>query len=187
MGEAGFMRKLMVASVVLAGLGGSAVWTEASAQKVAYLDSRKVFAEAPGAQEIQRQMQQEQQRLQTRIQSMRDSLATMLDQLQKQSVLLSPEERKKREDAYRAREQAMAQRADILQQEAVNRQEELMRPVMTKVESIIEELRKEGNYAIIFDAASNAMVSADTTLDLTTQVINRLKAAQPGSPPAANK
>jgi Skp family chaperone for outer membrane proteins len=52
---------------------------------------------------------------------------------------------------------------------------------MDRVEQVIETIRKEGGYAIIFDVASSAMISADSTLDLTTQVITRLKASESSS------
>jgi outer membrane protein len=108
-----------------------------------------------------------------------DSAEALQAEFQRQSVLLSPEEKKKREDALRARGTAMQQRATILQQEMDNRQQELMGPILKKVEDAIEAVRKEGGYSIIFDATARMIVSADTTLDLTTTVAARLKAAAP--------
>lgn len=171
------MRTLYRASVVLAlGVLGSAA--EANAQKVGYLNSERILREVPGGQQVEQQMQQEATRLQTRIQAMRDSLQSMIEEYNRQSVLLSPEEKKKREDAIRAREAQMQQRAQILQEEMTNRQRELMGPIMKKIEDVIEVVRKEGGYAIIFDSNSGAMVSADSTLDVTSLVIAKLKAEQ---------
>jgi outer membrane protein len=173
--------------MVVTGLGATAMWDGVAAQKIGYLYSEKILVEAPGAQAIRIQLEQESTRLNTRLQAMRDTLNKLVEDYQKQSVLLSPDEKKKREDALRAREAQMQQRAQILQEEASNRQNELMGPVMKKVEDIIEAVRKEGGYAIILDATARVIVSADTTLDLTNQVITRLKASQAGSPPAANR
>jgi outer membrane protein len=173
--------------MVALGLGVSAAWSGAAAQKIGYLYSEKILLEAPGAKDVQAQIQQEGQRLETRLQSMRDSLTKMVEDYQKQSVLLSPDEKKKREDAIQARNAAMTQRAQILREEAENRQEQLMRPVMEKVESIIEAVRKEGGYAILFDASARVMVAADTTLDVTNLVISKLKGAPAGTPPTAGK
>ncbi len=178
------MRNLFAAAMVLAGSGLMA--PAAQAQKIAYLNSQRIVREAPGAQEAQTRMQQEQQRLEQRLQAMSDSLQTMVNDYQRQSVLLSPDEKKKREDAIVTRRQQMEQRAQILREEASNRQQELMDPVMKVVEDVIEVIRKEGGYGIIFDAGAGAMVAADTTLDLTSQVIARLK-AQASGPTTAKK
>jgi outer membrane protein len=179
------MRTLLAASMVVAGFTALAAPLHAQGLKIAYLDSRRVLAEAPGADAARSAIQQEQQRLQTRVQAMSDSLDAMNADYQKQSVLLSPDEKKKREDALRARYQQMQQRVQFLQEESNNKQQDLMEPVLKKVEGIIETMRKEGGYAIIFDMASQGMVSADSTLDLTGKVLERLK-AQSSAAPAKN-
>jgi outer membrane protein len=76
----------------------------------------------------------------------------------------------------------MQAQAEQLEIEANRKQSDLMKPVMDKVEQAIEAVRKEGGYAIIFDASNGAMVSADSTLDLTTQVIARLKGSSSSAP-----
>ena len=48
---------------------------------------------------------------------------------------------------------------------------------MTSISNIIEDIRKSGGYAMIFDAPRAGLVTADTTLDLSDQVIARLKTA----------
>lgn len=180
------MRTTLMAVTVLAGLGAYAMPVRAQGLKIAYLNSQRILQEAPGSQEAQAAIQQEQARLDARIQAMSDSLQVMVDDYQKQSVLLSPDEKRNREGQISARQAAMQQRLEILRQDAQTRQQELMDPVMQRVEAAIEALRAEGGYAIIFDAASGAMVSADTTLDLTSQVIARLRTAA-GTGPASNR
>ncbi|HEY0351379.1 MAG TPA: OmpH family outer membrane protein, partial [Gemmatimonadales bacterium] len=58
------------------------------------------------------------------------------------------------------------------------RERELLDPIQTKVNSVIEGVRAAGNYAIIFDvsAPNNGIVTADKSLDLTQRVIQQLKA-----------
>jgi Skp family chaperone for outer membrane proteins len=40
---------------------------------------------------------------------------------------------------------------------------------------VIEDVRREGNYALIFDTAAGAIITADPGLDLTDQVLERLR------------
>jgi outer membrane protein len=153
----------------------------AQGQKVAYLDSRRVLAEAPGAQEVRTQIQGEMTRFQGQVQVLEDSVAKMIAEYQQRSATMSPDARTKREGEITQARVQLQQQAAQIEQQAVQKQEELMKPVMDRVEQVIETIRKEGGYAIIFDVASSAMISADSTLDLTTQVITRLKASESSS------
>jgi Skp family chaperone for outer membrane proteins len=50
---------------------------------------------------------------------------------------------------------------------------------MDKVNAVIEKMREEGSYALILDVAAGSIISADPSLDLTQEVIRRLKAEAP--------
>jgi outer membrane protein len=180
------MRTVFSGIFAAAGLLALASPALAQNQKVAYLDSRRIIAEAPGAQDVRDKIQQEMTRYQTQLKVLSDSVDKMFTDFQQKSVVLSPAEKTKREQEIRQKNSELEQRAAQLQQQAAQKQDELMGPVMERVEKVISELRREEGYAIIFDVASNAMVSADTTLDLTTKVIARLKASVP-APAAKNQ
>jgi Skp family chaperone for outer membrane proteins len=46
---------------------------------------------------------------------------------------------------------------------------------------VIETLREEGQYSLILDVAAGSIISADSTLDLTPEVIRRLGAQEGGA------
>jgi outer membrane protein len=173
------MRTVWIVSLVSAAVMAAAV--PAQGQKIGYLDSRRVLAEAPGAQQARTQIEAEMQRFQTQVQVLEDSVGKMLADYQQKSVTMSPDARTKREQEITQARTALQQQAAQIEQQAVQKQNELMQPVMDLVEKAIEDVRQEGGYAIIFDLGPGAIVSADTTLDLTTTVINRLKASQSSS------
>lgn len=180
------MRVRLVLGVVAVGL--LAAVPVSAQQKIAYLDSRRILQEAPGAAEARTAIQTEMQSFQRRLTALQDSLGKVMQDYQQRSLTLSPDARRTEEQRVAAKQRELEAQAEQLQLEANTKQNDLMQPVMDRVEAAIEAIRKEGGYAIIFDAASAAMVSADTTLDLTTQVINRLKAggAQQNPPAARN-
>ena len=169
------MRKSLV--WMLAGLGLAMAPAAAESQKIGFVDSRRLFQQAPGAQEAQTLIQGEMARFDAQVQVLRDSLQAMVADYQRKSVLLSPDEKQKQEAALVQRQQALQQRAGQIEQQASARQDELMKPVMDRVQQAIDDIRATGGYAIIFDVASGAMVAADSTLDLTTQVIEKLRGA----------
>lgn len=178
------MRVRMTLGMVAVGLLAGAVPATAQ-QKVAYLDSRRILQEAPGAQEARSAIEQEMRNFQQRLTSLQDSAQKVLSDYQQRSLTLSPEARRTEEQKIAARQRELEAQAEQLQLEANQKQNDLMQPVMNRVEEAIEAVRREGGYALIFDAASGAFVSADTTLDLTSQVLTRLRAGGPTSPPSA--
>ena len=60
-------------------------------------------------------------------------------------------------------------------------------PIMEQINKIIDELRAEEGYSMIFDAENQAgvLVAADKNLDLTDKVLARLRAAGPPTAAAA--
>jgi outer membrane protein len=171
------MRKLF--TPVLAVLGLLVVAAPAAAQaqgRIGYIDTRRVIQEAPGAQEARATMEREMQAWQQQLQAMDDSLRTIMTEYQQRSAIMSADARQRREAEIVQVQQGFEQRAQTLQQQAGRRQQELMEPIMQRVELVIGEVRQAEGFAIIFDAASDAIVSADPALDLTDRVIDRMKA-----------
>ncbi len=66
------------------------------------------------------------------------------------------------------------QRLGEIDQQAQVRQAELIQPVMDRITTVIESIREEGGYSLIFDVAAQGIISADPSLDLTQEVIRRL-------------
>jgi outer membrane protein len=172
------MRKLF--SPVLAVLAllvvAAPVAAQAQAQtRIGYIDTRRVIQEAPGAQEARATMEREMQVWQQELQAMEDSLRTIVTEHQQRSAVMSADAKQRREAEIMQKQQSFEQRAQTLQQQAGRRQQELMEPIMQRVETIISDVRQAEGFAIIFDVASEAIVSADPALDLTDRVIARMK------------
>jgi outer membrane protein len=172
-------------SFMLAGAGFLAVAAPLSAQETAgrigYIDSRRLMQEAPGSQEARQSIDAEMQRFQQQIRAMEDSLQQMFQTYQQQTATLSPERRRTREEEIVAKQREFEERAERLEEQAARRQNELMEPIMTRVNDAIRVLREDGGYAIIFDAAAAGVVAADPALDLTVQVLERLRQAGPAA------
>jgi outer membrane protein len=66
--------------------------------------------------------------------------------------------------------------------EAAKRQAELMQPIIERVNVAIDQVRAEGGYALIFDLNDGALVAGDPALNITDQVVQRLRGTQASSP-----
>lgn len=106
----------------------------------------------------------------------------MQQQLQQQSLTLSPEAKANREAQLQQRLVEAEQRAQQMQAALQQRQAELIQPIMEEVTAVIEAIREEGNYSLILDAGAGSIISADPSLDLTQEVISRLESGSGANP-----
>ena len=168
------MRRTSFAPMALAFLF-SAGAVEAQTLKIGYVNSQEILLNAPGAEAAQQQFDQEMAGYQSEISSLETELTNLESALQQQQLTLSPEARTNREQQLQAKFQEYQQRTSQLQEVANQRRAQLIQPVMDGITAIIEQVREEGAYSLILDAAAGSIVSADPALDLTQEVIDRLQ------------
>ena len=154
----------------------SAGAVEAQTLKIAYINSQEILVNAPGADAAQQAFDAEMQSYQNEIAQLETELQNLETALSQQQLTLSPEARTNREQQLQQKFQEYQQRTGQLQEVANQRRAALIQPVMDNITAIIEQMREEGAYSIILDAAAGSIVSADPALDLTQEVINRLTA-----------
>lgn len=147
-----------------------------NAPKWGYINSQRILAEAPGTREAQQSLERDMQRYRSELERLEAEIEKMIGEYEQQQSMLAADARRQREEAIRQKQRDYQQRAAELEQEAIRRQQELVEPVMQQIQGVISQIREEGNYAFIFDVASGAVISADPTLDLTDEVLARLKA-----------
>ena len=85
--------------------------------------------------------------------------------------------RQARETEITQFQQRYQQRVDQMSQEAEVARQALVEPLFTQMADTIDDIREEGNYQYIFDVASQAIIAADSSLDLTEEVLLRMQQA----------
>jgi Outer membrane protein len=147
--------------------------------KFGYVNSAAILAQAPGRAEAEAQFNSEVKVYQGQLQRMSDSLQLLAANFDKEAPKLDSATRETRAKSIRTKEADYQTRARKLDEQMQNRQAELVRPLMEQLQKIIEAIRAEDNYAMIFDVGSqtSVIVAADKNLDITDKVMARLKAA----------
>ncbi|MGD2120790.1 MAG: OmpH family outer membrane protein [Gemmatimonadota bacterium] len=145
--------------------------------KIGYIDSQAILDQDPSAQAAQQQFEASLATYQAEVQQMGEDLQQLIDQYDQQQAMLSDEAKANREEEIRLKQGQYQQRISELEQQASVRQAELVEPVMERITAVIEEIRAEGSYSMIFDVAAQGIISADPALDLTAEVVRRLQAA----------
>lgn len=175
------MRKTFLLALAAVGLSAGTASAQ-SAGKIGYINSQKIIAEAPGAAEVRTTIEREMNKHRADLALADDSLKNMITEYEKKSLVLSADARKKEEDAIRARQQALQARAAELEDQMARRQNELAKPIMDKINAVLQDIRTQGGYTLILDAAAGGIVAADPAADLTESVLTRLKATASAAP-----
>jgi outer membrane protein len=146
-----------------------------TATRLGFINSQAIIEQAPGASEAEDQFERDMARYRAELQQMAEGIQNLITQFDQQQLTLSAEAKQNREEEIRQRQQAYQSRVEELDQQASQRRQELLEPIMNEINGVIEAIRAEGNYAMIFDVAAGAIIAADPAMDLTQQVIDRLR------------
>ncbi len=149
--------------------------------KLGYINSQKILADAPGRAEAEATYNREMATARVQLQHMDDSLKAMVASYEKEAPTLDSARRETRGKTIRDTEAQFTQHATDLNNQMQQRQADLARPLMDQVSQVLDQVRVQGGYTMIFDvgAQGSALVSADKTLDLTDTVLARLKVLGP--------
>jgi outer membrane protein len=169
------MRKTFLLALAGLMMTAGAASAQTAGGKIGFVNSQKIIAEAPGAAEVRTTIEREMNKHRADLALADDSLKNMISAYEKKQLVLSTDARKKEEDAIRARQHALQTRAEALETQMQKRQNELVKPIMDRINAVLQDIRKEGNYALILDAAAGGIVAADPAADVTETVLTRLK------------
>jgi len=168
-------------SVVLAAAALALISGVASAQqqpaRIAYVNPQALFENAPGRGDAEAQFRKETEGYRAELAKMNEQLNQLMSDYQKQEKTMTPAQKETRQRAITAKEDTLRARQAALEQQANQRQNELMAPIMESVRKVLEDIRVEDGYAIIFSSEPGAspILAADKNLDITDRVVARLK------------
>lgn len=148
--------------------------------KIAYINSREILQRTPGYAVAESTYLKEVDGYRTEIQKLQQQLDSAVTAFDQQSIALSPAARQTKQRELQTLQQRMETRTNELQDRARQREQELLAPIQARVNSIIQGLRAELNYALILDAdaAGGLIAAADPALNITARVLQRLSQAQ---------
>lgn len=94
---------------------------------------------------------------------------------EQQGGALSPLQQQEKQNALQAQQDAIAKYEEDVRQQLGKKREELLNPILEKVEKAIQEVAKEGGYTMIFDTSKfNALLFAKESEDILPQVKAKL-------------
>jgi outer membrane protein len=155
----------------------AAINTASAQLKIGYVNSERIFTQFEGTKAAQEQFNREVARWEQEASRRAKSITDLREQLERQSLLLSAERRKVLEDSLRQMaitherflQEKFGQRGEVL-----TKNEQLTKPILEKIQRIIDRIAREEQFDFIFDWRSGGIVFAKPAYDLTDRVLAQL-------------
>jgi outer membrane protein len=172
------MRSLLRATAIALGLPIVSGVAQAQAQvKVAYVNSQALLDVAPGRAAADSALEKLGAGFRAQLTKLQDSAQKLLADYQKNEPKMTAAQKEKAQKDLQAMDTELQTKNQSFTQQFDAKRNELMGPITDAVKQVIDDVRVEGGYAMIFDNAPGAsnIVAADKNLDITDKIVSRLK------------
>ncbi len=149
--------------------------------KMAYIDTDRIMMTSPETQEAQQILMSERQKWEQEINQLDAEIDQLYADYESKKMILTESGKKEAEDKIMdLTEQRQTKVQEIFGENGkyVQKQNELLEPILIKLQSVIEKVAVENNYTIVFDAAAGSLLYAKPNLDITELVIEEMKTAE---------
>ena len=153
--------------------------SSAMAQKFGFVDSERIQNNYKEWVRAQDQFNTELQAWEDQASEMEKDLRDMVNEYDKQKLILSAEKKAEREAAITAKQQALqafTRQVSGPGGQAEQRMQELVKPLYERIQAAIEQIAIEGNYDFIFN--SEGLAYARQELDVTDKVLEILESGE---------
>ena len=165
---------VVVVSVFMLGFSAAA-----SAQKLGYVNSNQILAEYQEAQDAQEQLDKLNREWEEEARQMQQEFQQLGQQLESQKLLLSEERQEEKQQELQALYQKIQQYQNQKwgqNGEFYQRQDEIMKPIIDKINAAIRKVGEEEDFDYIFDTVSgNIVYVGPDQQDLTQLVLDELE------------
>lgn len=167
----------------------SAGEAEAQSQRIGYTDQELIIAQMPEYRNILQQLQGIAEGHQTEYRSKVEDFQRKLEDYQRKQALMSDEARQSREQELTEAQATIQSFLQEKEQEMGEKEIELLRPLLQRVENAINEVARERNLDMVIGVRAGqspiVLYVANDEMDITADVMSRLglqpQAADPGA------
>ena len=149
----------------------------AGSVRVAFVKARAVLTAMPGYAKAESTYAKEAQVAQAEADRMQAAWDSTVKAYQQTSTMLSASARTAKEKTLAAQEDSLRGKLQAIKDRVDAKERELLTPIQTRLQAIIDGVRAEGNFALVIDLDnpySQNIVSYDKSMDITDRVLKRL-------------
>lgn len=149
-----------------------------SQAKIAYVNSDRIMQEWEEASEAQKKLDAEAKKLEEQYMNMTARFDSLQRQFQQQQFVMSEERRQGKQEELRD----LQRRIQQFQMENVGpqgqiyaKQEEILGPVLRRINEAINKVAVDGNYDYVFDSVGGNLLYAEEKYNITADVLYELR------------
>lgn len=164
---------LMVASLIF--VGTSALAAEL---KIGYVDLQKAIQETTAGKKAKKDLEKEFNTKKDELQKKEGDLKKMTEDFEKKKNVLSEDVRGKKQQELN---QEMFKYRELVGQSQLNlqkREQELTRPILEKLQEVLDKVAKEGGYTLVLEKSEQSVLWAKKEIDLTDSVVKAFEKAK---------
>jgi outer membrane protein len=155
-----------------------AITISSFSQKFAYVDTEYILTNIPAYKAAQEQLDQLSNQYQKELETIQAELEQMYNDFRAESVLLSDDMKRKREDVIVTKEKEyrnLQQKYFGMEGELFKKRQGLVKPIQDDIFNAVKELATAGSYAVVFDkSGSLTMLFTDPKFNLSDQILEKL-------------
>lgn len=152
------------------------MFSNVQAQKFGYVNSAAVLAELPDVKQMQSNLEGLKTILEKKAKQMLDDFQTkQRDAAQKEEQgILSPVQRETLLKELQTSEQEIIKYQSESQQQLIEKEQELLKPIQDKIMDAINAVAKEDGFQYVFDGSTGVILYADDATNITDKVKAKL-------------
>lgn len=142
----------------------------AQGQKLAHVNTQEILSELPEVQKAQQKLQTFSEALDKQYQELNTEYMNKLDKYQSEAETMAESVRKMREEELSELQSRIQRFQQQAQGDVAQKRQELLEPILGRVEDTIERVAKENGYTMVMDSSTGAVVYADESTEITAKV-----------------
>ncbi len=168
--------KKIVLTIVLAVILSTLVFAEA--EKIAYIDTDRIMMTSTETQEAQTILVGERQKWEQEIADIDTEIEQLYADYESKKMILTESGKQEAETKIMTMTESRQSKVQELFGENgkfIQRQNELLAPILNKLKTVIEKVSVENNYSIVLDASAGSVLYAKPNLDITDAILDEME------------
>jgi outer membrane protein len=176
----GVFMKVMTGSIAAIFMG--CLLTIAPAQaaelKIGYIDMQKAIQETSAGKKAKKDLEKEFNAKKEEVEKKRADLKKMSDDLKKKESVLSDDVKDKKQAELNQEMMKLQEFMGQSQMTLQKKEQELTRPILEKLQKVIDQVAKDGGYTMILEKSGQGVLWAKKDVDLTDEVVKQYEKAK---------
>lgn len=149
--------------------------------KLAHINRQKILESMPERQRAKKEMQQFQKDLQSKIKKMNQEYRKKRTEFQEKQQSMTQTEMKMKREELSSLQQRITKAQRSAQQDLQKQRQELLQPIIDKVDKAVKKVAEEKGFTYVFDESSGGIIYKGGGMNITEAVKKKLKTGRQGS------